>query len=145
MLAIRAATRISTPVATRASFSRATPRGALAAGARAPLSYAPQPAGVDDDAAAASSRERAMSLRGLLVALAERSAGSVKGATSIGAAVGLHAGAAYAVLFAPAPGAFELALCGASYAARMFGITAGYHRYFAHRSFECGRVVSECA
>jgi stearoyl-CoA desaturase (delta-9 desaturase) len=27
------------------------------------------------------------------------------------------------------------------YAARMFGITAGYHRYFAHRSYKTGRVV----
>ena len=147
MLAVRAATRISTPLATRVSFStplatrvtfsRATPRGALAAGARAPLSYAPPRD--DDDAAAAASRERAMSLDGLLVALVERSSGSVKGATSIGAAVGLHAVAAYAVLCAPAPGALELALCAASYSARMFGITAGFHRYFAHRSFECGR------
>jgi stearoyl-CoA desaturase (delta-9 desaturase) len=28
----------------------------------------------------------------------------------------------------------------ALYAARMFGITAGYHRYFSHRSFKTGRV-----
>ena len=28
----------------------------------------------------------------------------------------------------------------ATYAIRMFGITAGYHRYFAHRSFELNRV-----
>jgi stearoyl-CoA desaturase (delta-9 desaturase) len=27
------------------------------------------------------------------------------------------------------------------YAVRMFGITAGYHRYFAHRSYKMGRVM----
>ena len=29
-----------------------------------------------------------------------------------------------------------LALCGACYLVRMFGITAGYHRYFSHRSYK---------
>jgi stearoyl-CoA desaturase (delta-9 desaturase) len=29
----------------------------------------------------------------------------------------------------------------ASYYVRMFGITAGYHRYFSHRSFKTGRVM----
>jgi stearoyl-CoA desaturase (delta-9 desaturase) len=33
-----------------------------------------------------------------------------------------------------------LALCGAFYLVRMFGITAGYHRYFAHRSFKTSRL-----
>jgi stearoyl-CoA desaturase (delta-9 desaturase) len=28
----------------------------------------------------------------------------------------------------------------ASYALRMFGVTAGYHRYFSHRAFKTGRV-----
>jgi stearoyl-CoA desaturase (delta-9 desaturase) len=32
-----------------------------------------------------------------------------------------------------------LALCAVSYAVRMFGISAGYHRYFAHRSFKTSR------
>jgi stearoyl-CoA desaturase (delta-9 desaturase) len=32
------------------------------------------------------------------------------------------------------------ALCIASYAVRMFAITAGYHRYFSHRSYKMGRV-----
>src|SRR5262245_29803123 len=27
-----------------------------------------------------------------------------------------------------------------SYALRMFGVTAGYHRYFSHRSYKLGRV-----
>jgi len=35
----------------------------------------------------------------------------------------------------------DWAVCGFLYAVRMFGITAGYHRYFAHRGFRAGRVV----
>jgi len=31
-------------------------------------------------------------------------------------------------------------LCVASYYLRMFGVTAGYHRYFAHRTYKTGRV-----
>jgi stearoyl-CoA desaturase (Delta-9 desaturase) len=34
----------------------------------------------------------------------------------------------------------ELALCVALYVVRMFAITAGYHRYFAHRAYRTGRV-----
>jgi stearoyl-CoA desaturase (delta-9 desaturase) len=34
-----------------------------------------------------------------------------------------------------------LALALALYFGRMFGITGGYHRYFAHRSFKTGRVM----
>lgn len=33
-----------------------------------------------------------------------------------------------------------LALCAGAYFIRMFGITAGYHRYFAHRSFKTSRA-----
>lgn len=33
-----------------------------------------------------------------------------------------------------------LAWCAGSYLLRMFGVTAGYHRYFSHRSFKLGRV-----
>jgi stearoyl-CoA desaturase (delta-9 desaturase) len=33
-----------------------------------------------------------------------------------------------------------LALCLALYLARMFGVTAGYHRYFSHRSFKTSRA-----
>ena len=36
---------------------------------------------------------------------------------------------------------FDIALCASLYAARMFFITAGYHRYFAHRSYKMGRVM----
>ena len=31
-------------------------------------------------------------------------------------------------------------LCAATYLVRVFGITGGYHRYFAHRSYKTGRV-----
>ena len=31
-------------------------------------------------------------------------------------------------------------ICGALYVIRMFGITAGYHRYFSHRSFKTSRA-----
>jgi stearoyl-CoA desaturase (delta-9 desaturase) len=33
-----------------------------------------------------------------------------------------------------------VAICLASYAIRMFGVTAGYHRYFSHRSFQTSRA-----
>lgn len=33
-----------------------------------------------------------------------------------------------------------LALCGVFYLVRMFGITAGYHRYFAHHSYKTSRT-----
>src|SRR5215471_17440889 len=33
-----------------------------------------------------------------------------------------------------------LALCAATYLLRMFGITGGYHRYFAHRAYKTSRV-----
>ena len=31
--------------------------------------------------------------------------------------------------------------CSGSYVIRMFGVTAGYHRYFSHRSYKLGRVA----
>lgn len=34
-----------------------------------------------------------------------------------------------------------LVLCVALYVARMFGVTAGYHRYFSHRTFRTSRVT----
>jgi len=33
-----------------------------------------------------------------------------------------------------------VALMAATYAVRMFGVTAGYHRYFSHRSYKMGRI-----
>jgi stearoyl-CoA desaturase (delta-9 desaturase) len=35
----------------------------------------------------------------------------------------------------------DLAVCAASYVVRMFAITAGYHRYFSHRSYRTGRAL----
>lgn len=35
----------------------------------------------------------------------------------------------------------DVALCLALYVIRMFGVTAGYHRYFSHRAFKTGRVM----
>ena len=32
-------------------------------------------------------------------------------------------------------------VCGFLYVLRMFGITAGFHRYFSHRSYQVGRVT----
>ena len=37
--------------------------------------------------------------------------------------------------------ASALLLCLVLYVVRMFGVTAGYHRYFSHRSFKTGRVM----
>ena len=37
--------------------------------------------------------------------------------------------------------AFDVVLCFALFGVRMFFITAGYHRYFAHRSFRMNRAV----
>ena len=37
--------------------------------------------------------------------------------------------------------ALDVVICVALYFVRMFGITAGYHRYFAHRAYKAGRVV----
>jgi len=36
---------------------------------------------------------------------------------------------------------FDVALCAGLYIARMFFLTAGYHRYFAHRSYRLGRIM----
>jgi stearoyl-CoA desaturase (delta-9 desaturase) len=43
-----------------------------------------------------------------------------------------------AVFFVPVT-ALGLALCGILYLVRMFGITAGYHRYFSHHSYKTSR------
>jgi stearoyl-CoA desaturase (delta-9 desaturase) len=44
-----------------------------------------------------------------------------------------------AAFFVPVT-ATALVLCATAYLLRMFGITAGYHRYFAHRAFKTSRV-----
>src|SRR5262245_22764713 len=47
---------------------------------------------------------------------------------------GIHLGA-LGVLVAPGPLGTGLAILAATYLPRAFGLGAGYHRYFAHRSF----------
>ena len=42
--------------------------------------------------------------------------------------------------FLSSPSATDVALCTGLVALRMFGITGGYHRYFAHRAYRTGRV-----
>ena len=56
--------------------------------------------------------------------------------------VGLHV-ACLAVLFLPNFGVSVgvLTLCAFTYFLKMFGITAGYHRYFAHRAYKTSRVM----
>lgn len=44
-----------------------------------------------------------------------------------------------AVFFVPVD-VTAVVLCAATYFLRMFGITGGYHRYFAHRSYKTGRI-----
>jgi stearoyl-CoA desaturase (Delta-9 desaturase) len=45
----------------------------------------------------------------------------------------------FAVFFTPLR-PIDIAVCIGMYVLRMFGITAGFHRYFAHRSYETSRV-----
>ena len=51
----------------------------------------------------------------------------------------LHAGV-LAVSWTP-PTMSLLAWLAVTYSIRMFGVTAGYHRYFGHRSYKLGRVA----
>src|SRR5688572_17421055 len=55
--------------------------------------------------------------------------------------------AGYASMHAACLGAFwtgvtsqALLLCAVTYASRMFGLMAGYHRYFSHRAFKTSRA-----
>ena len=52
----------------------------------------------------------------------------------------MHGASAWALLAGPVPGGYELGLFAGSFALRMFGITAGYHRYFAHGSYQTSRA-----
>jgi stearoyl-CoA desaturase (delta-9 desaturase) len=51
--------------------------------------------------------------------------------------IGFHLALLATPFFWPTPGL--LLLCFASYLIRMFGITAGFHRYFSHRSYKLNR------
>ena len=48
--------------------------------------------------------------------------------------------AACLLVFVTGIGRFELALCLGLFWLRLFGITAGYHRYFSHRAFKTSRA-----
>ena len=50
----------------------------------------------------------------------------------------VHVGAIYALTISPSP--FALFMVGLMYFIRMFGITAGFHRLFSHRSFKTNRL-----
>ena len=50
----------------------------------------------------------------------------------------IHAGCL--VAFVTGVGRFEIALCLGLFWLRLFGITAGYHRYFAHKTFKTSRA-----
>lgn len=52
---------------------------------------------------------------------------------------GIHASCALALLTGGSAG--DLALCAGLFCVRMFAITAGYHRYFAHRTYKTSRGV----
>ena len=52
--------------------------------------------------------------------------------------IGLHV--ACLAVFLTGVNAIDIAICLGFFALRMFGITAGYHRYFAHRAYKTGRV-----
>jgi stearoyl-CoA desaturase (delta-9 desaturase) len=47
-------------------------------------------------------------------------------------------------VFATGLTTLDVVLCGLLYFIRMFGITAGYHRYFAHRSYKTSRWFQFC-
>jgi stearoyl-CoA desaturase (delta-9 desaturase) len=51
---------------------------------------------------------------------------------------GIHASCALALV--TGVGALDVVLCLGFFWLRMFGITGGYHRYFAHRTYRTGRV-----
>src|SRR5258706_16051499 len=52
--------------------------------------------------------------------------------------IGMHLACLSVLLISPS--AFDLAICLGFYLVRMFAITAGYHRYFSHRSYKTGRA-----
>ena len=58
-------------------------------------------------------------------------------ATTIGY-VGIHVACLAALWTGVSAG--DLVLCGVSYVIRMFGLSAGYHRYFSHRAFKTSRA-----
>ena len=57
--------------------------------------------------------------------------------------IALHLGAAVGIFIAR-PTVSLLLICLASYLIRMFAITAGYHRYFSHHSYQLNRFSQFC-
>ncbi len=53
--------------------------------------------------------------------------------------ISMHLACIGIFFFSPTP--LSLAMCAGFYFIRMFGITAGYHRYFSHRSYKTSRVM----
>ncbi len=69
-------------------------------------------------------------------------AGEIREGYQLGAVIPfllLHLGV-FAAFFAP-PTPELLAWLAGSYFIRMFGVTAGHHRYFSHRSYRLGRAA----
>ncbi|MBX3160557.1 MAG: acyl-CoA desaturase [Deltaproteobacteria bacterium] len=58
--------------------------------------------------------------------------------TSAGPFAAIHLACVFVVVFPPTVGLLGLAAAG--YALRMWALTAGFHRYFAHRAFRTGRT-----
>ena len=69
--------------------------------------------------------------------LAGRTAGGLVWPTAIGY-VAIHAACLVGIWVGAST--TDLLVCGASYVVRMFGLSAGYHRYFAHRAFKTSRA-----
>lgn len=65
--------------------------------------------------------------------------GRVAAAADATTFVGLHVACLAVIVVGVTPAA--LAVAAAGYALRCFGVTAGFHRYFSHRSFRAGRGV----
>jgi stearoyl-CoA desaturase (delta-9 desaturase) len=52
--------------------------------------------------------------------------------------------AACLAVFATGMNTVDVMLCGVLYFIRMFGVTGGYHRYFAHKSYKTSRLFQLC-
>lgn len=147
----------------------AQPREAEAAAWLATTAEAAPPAAAAEQAAAIapplfgpigtrdapSPADRQMGLARFLVAQGQREAnGAPFGAGPpllVTTSVVMHSAAAWALWDASAlgggvcaPGGFEAALCLASFSVRMFGITGGYHRHFAHGAYQTSRPFRFC-
>lgn len=62
-------------------------------------------------------------------------------APGLWAMLAIHGGALLALHPWAAPAPWLLGLCALTFAARVFAVTAGFHRYFAHRAFKTSRLL----